>query len=96
NAEATLAQELNTFYARFDSAANANGANTANGANIIPTKCTRVERARPDTAFIIFEHEVRTAFKRVNTRKAAGPDGITGRILKSCADQLAPVFTKIF
>ncbi|KAK0154258.1 putative RNA-directed DNA polymerase from transposon BS [Merluccius polli] len=32
----------------------------------------------------------------VNPRKAAGPDGITGRVLRTCADQLAPVFTEIF
>ncbi len=29
-------------------------------------------------------------------RKAAGPDGITGRVLRSCADQLAGLFTSIF
>ncbi len=34
--------------------------------------------------------------KRVNLRKAAGPDGITGRVLRSCADQLAGLFTSIF
>ncbi len=33
---------------------------------------------------------------RVNVRKAAGPDGITGRVLRSCADQLAGLFTSIF
>ncbi|KAK1796912.1 hypothetical protein P4O66_000991 [Electrophorus voltai] len=38
----------------------------------------------------------RRVFKRVNTKKAAGPDGICGRVLKACADQLAPVFTNIF
>ncbi len=27
---------------------------------------------------------------------AAGPDGITGRVLRSCADQLAGLFTSIF
>ncbi|KAK1797989.1 hypothetical protein P4O66_000750 [Electrophorus voltai] len=31
-----------------------------------------------------------------NTRKAMGPDGICGRVLKACADQLAPVFADIF
>ncbi|KAK1803836.1 hypothetical protein P4O66_003789 [Electrophorus voltai] len=31
-----------------------------------------------------------------NCRKAVGPDGICGRVLKACADQLAPVFTDIF
>jgi len=33
---------------------------------------------------------------RVKTRKAVGPDGISGRVLKTCANQLAPVFTTIF
>ncbi|KAK1788983.1 hypothetical protein P4O66_015878, partial [Electrophorus voltai] len=45
---------------------------------------------------IITKSDVRRVFKRVNTRKAMGPDGICGRVLKACADQLAPVFTDIF
>ncbi len=32
----------------------------------------------------------------MNVRKAAGPDGITDRVLRSCADQLAGLFTSIF
>ena len=32
----------------------------------------------------------------MNTGKAVGPDGISGRVLKSCATQLAPVLTTIF
>ncbi len=42
------------------------------------------------------EDEVRRALKRVNVRKTAGHDGITGRFLRSCADQLAGLFTSIF
>ncbi len=42
------------------------------------------------------EDEVRRELRRVNVRKAAGPDGITGRVLRSCADQLAGLFTSIF
>ncbi len=42
------------------------------------------------------EDEVRRALKRVNVRKTAGHDGITGRVLRSCADQLAGLFTSIF
>ncbi len=34
--------------------------------------------------------------KRVNVRKAAGPDGITGRVLRSCSDQLTGLFTSLF
>ena len=39
---------------------------------------------------------VSKTFKRVNARKAAGPDGISSRILRACADQLTGVFTDIF
>ncbi|KAK1793778.1 hypothetical protein P4O66_001510 [Electrophorus voltai] len=42
------------------------------------------------------ESDVRRVFKRVTTRKAAGPDSICGTDLKACTDQLAPVFTDIF
>ncbi|KAF7712006.1 hypothetical protein HF521_001017, partial [Silurus meridionalis] len=35
-------------------------------------------------------------FSRVDARKAAGPDGIPGRVLRACAGQLAQVFTDIF
>ncbi|KAL6475087.1 hypothetical protein MHYP_G00161270 [Metynnis hypsauchen] len=40
--------------------------------------------------------EVRRALTRVSTRKAADPDGIPGRVLKTCANQLAATFTDIF
>ena len=39
---------------------------------------------------------VSKAFKRVNPRRAAGPDGIPSRVLRVCADQLAGMFTDIF
>ena len=38
---------------------------------------------------------VSKTFKRVNPRKAAGPDGIPSLVLRTCADQLAGVFTDI-
>ncbi|KAI3376226.1 hypothetical protein L3Q82_016729, partial [Scortum barcoo] len=40
--------------------------------------------------------DVCRTLKRINTRKAPGPDGIPGRALKVCADQLADVFADIF
>ncbi|KAF7648743.1 hypothetical protein LDENG_00152540, partial [Lucifuga dentata] len=39
---------------------------------------------------------VKRALKAVNVKKAAGPDGIPGRVLKDCAHQLTEVFTDIF
>ena len=40
--------------------------------------------------------DVSKTFKQVNIHKAAGPDGLPGRVRRACADQLASVFTDIF
>lgn len=40
--------------------------------------------------------DVQKTLKKVNTRKAAGPDNIPGWVLKECADQLAPILRDIF
>ena len=40
--------------------------------------------------------DVRQTFKQGNIHKAAGPDGLPGRVLFGGADQLASVFTDIF
>ncbi|KAK3541242.1 hypothetical protein QTP86_016911 [Hemibagrus guttatus] len=96
--DVSLADDLNIFYARFEAAANdakAN-ANAIANAKANASGCRQEENANTENAFIISEHDVRRAFRRVNTRKAAGPDGISGRVLRACADQLAPVFTEIF
>ena len=42
------------------------------------------------------EDHVKLLFSKVNKRKAAGPDGIKGKVLKECAEQLAGIFTYIF
>ncbi len=56
----------------------------------------QAEQRSENHVITVSEDEVRRALKRVNVRKAAGPDGITGRVLRSCADQLAGLFTSIF
>ncbi|KAK1784717.1 hypothetical protein P4O66_003396 [Electrophorus voltai] len=109
-ADESLANELNTFFAHFEatsSSANASSAN-ANSANASRANASSTNGAigaangacgEPNIEqcpLIITESDVRRVFKRVNTRKAVGPDGIFGRVLKACADQLAPVFTDIF
>jgi hypothetical protein len=40
--------------------------------------------------------DVIKTFKQVNIHKAARLDGLPGRLLQACADQLASVFTDIF
>ncbi len=88
SADPSLADELNTFYGRFD----CNGGSAA-----LPSSASGSSRQRSENHVItVSEDEVRRALKGVNIRKAAGPDGITGRVLRSCADQLAGLFTSIF
>ncbi len=85
-ADPLLAEELNTFYGRFE----CNG-----GGATLPSSASASSRQSSDHVFTLSEDEVRRELRRVNVRKAAGPDGITGRVLRSCADQLAGLFTSI-
>ncbi len=83
-----LSDELNSFYGRFE----CNG-----GSATLPISESGSSRQSSDDHVInVSEDEVRRELKRMNVRKAAGPDGITGRVLRSCADQLAGLFTSIF
>ncbi len=85
-ADPLLAEELNTFYGRFE----------CNGGATLPNSASGSSRQSSDHVITVLEDEVRRELRRVNVRKAAGPDGITGRVLRSCADQLAGLFTSIF
>ncbi len=88
-ADPLLAEELNTFYGRFE----------CNGGATLPISASASASSRQSSdvyAITFSEDDVRRELKRVNVRKAGGPDGITGRVLRSCADQLAGLFTSIF
>ncbi len=47
-------------------------------------------------AITVSEHDLRRAFKRVNTWKAAGPESNSRSVPMACTDQLAQLFTTIF
>ncbi|KAK3556718.1 hypothetical protein QTP70_015089, partial [Hemibagrus guttatus] len=80
--DATLAEKLNLFFARFEGE---------------PTDtATPHLMALSNLTLTVEESEVRRTLKSINPRKAAGPDGVSGWVLKDCADQLAGIFTKIF
>ncbi len=81
NITASLPDELNTFYARFEA---------DNTAHTESTAAAAAEEVSPLTLSVA---DVTRSFRRVNIRKAVGPDGIPGRVLKACAFQLAGVFT---
>uniref|UniRef100_A0A6I8SKL5 Reverse transcriptase domain-containing protein n=1 Tax=Xenopus tropicalis TaxID=8364 RepID=A0A6I8SKL5_XENTR len=76
---ASLPDELNTFYARFD--------------KHLSQELLLEEDSRP---YQISQADMCKHFRKVNTRKAPGPDNIPGRVFKACAHELADVFTDIF
>ena len=80
--DASLPNELNNFYARFDRDNKETATKTALPADLQPLTLSPAE--------------VCAALSRTNARKAAGPDGIPGRVLRNCAEQLTPVLTDIF
>ncbi len=86
NIAASLPDELNTFYARFEAD------NTAHTESA-PAPAAAAEEVSPLSVSVA---DVTRSFKRVNIRKAVGPDCIPGRVLKACAFQLAGVFEDIF
>lgn len=77
-----LLQELNRLFAHFEVS--------------VPEKAQPHHMAHSSTSFMLQEHEVRRMLCAVNPRKATGPDGVPGRMLRDCTHQLTGVFTKIF
>lgn len=79
---ATLAEELNLFFfSRFD--------REITDPELPPLSTI-------DSAPVLSTHDVRLVFCSINPRKAAGPDGVLGRVLKDCVAELADVFTYIY
>ncbi|KAI3370902.1 hypothetical protein L3Q82_007411 [Scortum barcoo] len=58
--------------------------------------CTSPPSTPPCSSLLLTTHQVRNALKKNRARKAAGPDGISSRLLKSCADQLCGIFRYTF
>ena len=86
NTSLDYANQLNSFYNRFDCH------DFSNEIQILLNSAAPMNKA----FLSLEEHEVRQEFSRTNPAKAAGPDGISPRVLKNCCSQLAYVFTHIF
>ena len=80
--DASLPDEPNAFYARFEAS------NTE--------ACMRAPAVPDDCVITLSVADVSKTFKKVNIHKSAGPDGLPGRVLRACMDQLVSVFTDIF
>ena len=62
--------------------------------NTLPDTNIRIKD--PIQQITIRTEGVKKLLLNINTSKASGPDNIPNRILKQCAEQLAPIFTSIF
>uniref|UniRef100_A0A3B5QGF3 Reverse transcriptase domain-containing protein n=1 Tax=Xiphophorus maculatus TaxID=8083 RepID=A0A3B5QGF3_XIPMA len=80
--DVSFLNELNNFYARFE-----------RGNTTTATKAATTPGQQPLT---FLPTDVGAALSRIKSHKAAGPDGIPGRVLRTCSGELAGVLTDIF
>ena len=78
----SLPGELNDFYASFVASKT--------------EACMRAPAVPDDCVITLSIANVSNTLKQVNIHKAAGPDGLPGRVLRACADQLASLVTDTF
>ncbi|KAK3509776.1 hypothetical protein QTP70_009986 [Hemibagrus guttatus] len=89
-----LAEDLNEFYCRFETAGLTPHAPSEHlSTQPLTPPATPLS---PPPALRISEDDVRQIFLKQKRRKAPGPDGVTPACLKTCADQLAFIFSQIF
>ena len=84
----SMADSLNDFYCRFD--------NHDFTKEVELVEKELMHRVKGEHDLVLEEKQVESIFKRLNIRKAFGPDGICGMLLRCCASQLSHVFTRLF
>ena len=82
------ANELNNFYARFDC--------HDFSKDIQGVRNELLNSSDKYNDIVIDEHDVFRNMKKMNPSKAKGPDDLSPRVLKLCANQLSGIFTFIF
>lgn len=95
-----LANELNDFYCRFERQWTSSNPDSQPPHTAITPLHPSLDKDStplpPITPLSIQERDVNKLLKKLNPRKAPGPDAVSPSTLRHCADQLSPVFTNIF
>lgn len=86
---APLAEELSSFFARFEGPKQQHSSASALSPPPPPSSSCI-------TTLTVSEHDVRQVLLAVNPKKVAGPDGVPSKVLQACASQLTSIFTRIF
>jgi hypothetical protein len=84
-----FADELNTFYARFDVHDFKDECNTILRSDDVSNSAVQ----EPVTLSV---DDVCKQLKKINVNKSAGPDGVKPKVLSICADQLCKIFHTLF
>lgn len=92
-----FSEKLNEFYCRFerDDLKDELQKVIGNLYEQLHNDCSDVS-SETENYMKIEAQEVETLFRKLKTKKAVGPDNISGRILKSCASQLCNIFSQLF
>lgn len=77
-----LLNQLNDFFARFEADKN--------------SPAQKIPPPPNDQVLSLSLDSVKRSLRRINARKAPGPDDIPGHVLRDCAEELTNVFTDIF
>ena len=86
-----FSKELNDFYCRFERDDLGEDINSV----VLELK-EKISECEEGKDFEINASVVESLFTKLNVKKAAGPDRISGKLLKVCASQLCSVFANLF
>jgi hypothetical protein len=84
--DVAFANELNQFYARFDTE------DFTDKQNAVIQVLLEIK----DESIVVDESDVQKCLSKINVKKAAGPDGLCGKVLKFCNNQLSSILSKLF
>ncbi len=81
-----FANELNDFYARFD----------VHNFEVERDELVQTLKQNSDEKIIIDVNDVNKTLSKINSRKAAGPDHLSGKVLKECRLQLCSPICRLY
>ena len=86
--DSKYANDLNTFYARFDDKDFSDECS--------PILESVMKLCEFDSLITLNENDVLKVLSNINVKKACGPDKVCGRVLKECRHQLSSILFKLF
>ena len=79
-----FAKDLNKFYARFDS--------VDFSQTLVDLRNNMSSMADPNNCIEISVNDVMQTLDKIDTKKACGPDKLSGRLLKTCRNSLSSIY----